>query len=121
MSRVLGPVFPLALQFVVEEEVRGSGGGGDGRLGLGLRVRACGFEACRNIGTRMRVVSFHHHRFLRIWRHRSSNVDIGIIVDSEWASWRGFTTVSVGPQQGRSGQGGARPIRLSGSDRDGLG
>jgi hypothetical protein len=100
MSRVLGPVFPLALQFVVEEEARGSGGGGDGRLGLGLRARACGFEACRNGGTRMRVIPYHRRRFLRIRRHRSSNVDIGVIVDSEWASWRGFATVSVGPRQG---------------------
>jgi len=60
----------------------------------------------------MRVVSYHR-RFLRIRRRRSSNVGIGVIVDSEWASWRGFATVSVG-LQGRSGEGGARPRRLSG-------
>jgi hypothetical protein len=61
----------------------------------------------------MRVVSYHR-RFLRIRRRRSSNVGVGAIVDSEWASWRGLT-VSVGPQ-GRSGQGGVRPRRLSGRD-----
>jgi hypothetical protein len=64
------------------------------------------------------VVSYHR-RFLRIRRRRSSNVGIGVIVDSEWASWRGFATVSVGPRQGRSGQGGARPIRWSGRDSNG--
>jgi hypothetical protein len=56
---------------------------------------------------------------LRIRRRRNVNVGIlALLLRVEWASWRGFATVSVGPQ-GRSRKGGARPRRLSGRDRDG--
>ena len=82
-----------------------------------MRAWVCGFEDVKSGGARTRVVSYDC-RFLQIRRRRNVNVGIGVIVDSEWASWRGFATVSVGPQ-GRLGQGGARPRRLSGSDRNG--
>ena len=84
---------------------------------LRLRAWAWGVDNVKSGGARTRAVSYHR-RFLRIRSRRSSNVGIGVIVDSEWASRRGFVTVGVGPQ-GRSGQGGVRPRRLSGSDRNG--
>ena len=74
----------------------------------------CRFEDVKSGGAQTRVVAYHCH-FLRIRCRRHSNVGIDAIVGEKWASWKGFTTAHVGPQ-GRSGQGGARPRRLSGRD-----